>query len=251
MTISPFRLGLFALLVLFQVASSSTAQMVTVTQDLGITQGTTGIRTSVVTGEHMGGMKVTAIFTSGFSQQVDWISLGPGTTAGGAFGTGWSLTESGDTFTSIWFLSNDNTLGPNGTGLGITRVLIDAGPGLTVFDRTFNGDGTPGTNPGLDFNVVLGLSTDNILATYRDVVAVIPNAPVGDIFRSLDIQFLNDGGFASGRTDGLALGFQADTDGTDTVLTPFAVPEPSSLVLFGVAALGLVGYRHLRRKPAA
>jgi hypothetical protein len=237
---SPFRLGWTVLLVLFLIASPSSAQIVTVTQDLGTTQGTTGIATSVTTGATMGGMQVSAFFTNGSSQTVPWIGGFLG--FGSATGTGWMLTESGDTDTSSWMLTNS-------TGFGLTRLVIDGGPGKTVFDRTFGGMiGTPGTSTGRDFVVTSGGSGTTILATYHDQVAVIPNPPVGDIFRSLDIAFQNTGGFASGQT----LGFGADTDSTVDVLTPLAaIPEPSSLLLFSAATLGLVGYRHYRRKQAA
>jgi hypothetical protein len=229
-----------ALLALFMDASPSPAQIVTVTQDLGTTQGTSGIATSVTTGATMGGTQVTAFFANGSSQTVPWVGVGLG--MGGATGTNWSLTESGDTDIASWSLINS-------TGLGLTKLLIDGGPGKTIFDRTFGGQmGTPGTSLGRDFTVTSGLqNSDNILAIYHDQVAVLPNAPVGDIFRSLEVDFLNTGGFASGRT----LGFGADTDTTTDVLAPLPViPEPGSLLLFGAAALGLAGYRCLRPRPA-
>jgi hypothetical protein len=241
MSLRCFRLGWTALLVLLLAASSSPAQIVTVTQDLGIPQGTTGIATSVTTGATMGGMQVTAFFTNNSFQPVFWVGQGLG--SGGAFGTNWSLTESGDTDTQNWTLINS-------TGLGLTRLVIDGGPGKTIFDRTFGGqEGTPGTGLGRDFVVTSGLiPTDNILATYRDVVAVVPNPPVGDIFRSLEVDFLQTGGFASGRT----LTFGADTDTTSSVLFPLpTIPEPGSLLLFGAAILGVASYRRLRSRSAA
>src|SRR6516162_9609043 len=50
--------GWTALLALLLMSTSSPAQMVTVTQDLDTTQGTTGILTSVTAGNAMGGMTV-------------------------------------------------------------------------------------------------------------------------------------------------------------------------------------------------
>jgi hypothetical protein len=239
---SGLRFSWTALPVLLIIASPSSAQIVNVAQNLGTTQGTTGILTPVTSGANMGGMQVTAFFTNSTSETVSWVPLG--LINGGASGTNWSLMESGDTDISTWFLTNT-------TGLGITRLVIDGGPGRTIFDRTFGGMvGTPGTSFGRDFVLVSGgLSTDNILAIYHDQVAVVPNAPVGDIFRSLDINFLNSGGFASGRA--LPLGFGADTDTTVDVLFPLAIPEPGSLLLFGVAALGVVGHRRLLPRRAA
>jgi hypothetical protein len=185
-------------------------------------------------------MQVTAFFTDGSSESVTWVGGFFG--SGSATGTGWSLMESGDTDTSSWFLTNS-------TRLGLTRLLLDGGPGKTVFDRTFGGMiGTPGTSIGRDFVVTSGGVGTTILATYEDQVAVIPNPPVGDIFRYLDVVFQNAGGLASGQV----LGFGADTDSTVDVLTPLAViPEPGSLLLFGVAVLSLAGHRHFQRQRVA
>jgi hypothetical protein len=216
--------------------------MVTVTQDLDTTQGTTGILTSVTAGNAMGGMTVNATFTSGPPETAIWMPTG--FSAGGAFGTNWSVTVSGpSTDTTPWVLMNN-------TGRGITSLVFDGGPGKTIFDRTFGGqEGTPGTGLGVDFNPISGLQTaDVILATYRAQVAVVPNPPVGDIFRFLEIDFQNSGGFGTGRT----LTYLADTDTTTSVLFPLpAIPEPGSLLLFGTAALGLACYRRLRPRPAA
>src|SRR5262245_21071105 len=129
MPCSSFRLVWPALLVVFLAAPPAPAQVV-VTQDLGTTQGTSGILTPITTGATMGGMRVSAFFTDGSSETVSWTGLFLG--FGGAFGTNWSLTESGDTDTSSWSLTNS-------TGLGMTRLVIDGGPGTTVFDRTFGG----------------------------------------------------------------------------------------------------------------
>jgi hypothetical protein len=252
-----FRFGLLALVVLLWAATPSFAGVI-VTQNPGIPQGTLGVQGEsvnfITTGATMAGMQITAIFADLSSQTVTWVAtplVSP--TSGGAFGTGWSVTASNNTFPPppvidphVWTITNTR-------GVGLTELIFDGGPGRTVFDRAITPPFTPGAGLGLDFSTDQFnglLPTDTITATYRDVVSIPPAAPVGDIFRTLDLVFQNSAttGFASGRT----LSFEADTDTTTSDIFPLPIiPEPGSLLLFGVGALGLVGYRRWRRKQAA
>jgi hypothetical protein len=230
-----------AIVVLLVAAAQTMAASVNVTYDPGtinVTEQLTGYGTS---GDMMDGMDVTA-FTAGGSQLVKWATTGPG--AGASIGTGWSLAESGDTFGGYWTLANN-------TGTSMTRLLIDAGPGDTVYDISWPpGAANPGPDYGTEpsargwtFQVVSGLSDLDILATYRDYVAVGGNIPVGDLFRSLDIQFTNPGGFGTGST----LVYISDTDNILFAgdLTP--VPAPGAFLLATLGA-GLVGW--IRRRSA-
>lgn len=205
----------------------------------GTTNTTTALTGFSTTGSMMNGMKVTAFFADATSQPATWGTTGAD--AGGAFGTGWSLIESGDTFGGAWTLSNDS-------GKAITKVLIDAGPGDTVFDIDWgvNGgeEGTVGSALGLRLgNVVNGNGLD-IVATYTDRVAVSPNAPVGDLWRFLEIAFDNAGGYGSGRIDTRALSFWQDTDNLK-FSGDLATPLPTAAAM-GLSMLGLAGLRRRR-----
>ena len=173
----------------------------------GTTNTTTALTGFSTTGSMMNGMKVTAFFADATSQAATWGTTGAD--AGGAFGTGWSLSEAGDTFGGPWTLSN-------GSGKAITKVLIDAGVGDTVFDIDWgvNGgeEGTVGSALGLRLGVTTNGNGLDIVATYTDRVAVAPNNPVGDLWRLLEISFTNAGGYGSGRVDTRALQFSQDTD---------------------------------------
>ncbi len=232
-------IAIAAVVLLFGAVEAQAA--VTVTYDLGTTNFTTALTGYSTYGDMMDGMRVTAYFV-GSAQDAVWGDTGAG--AGAASFGGWSLSESGDTFGGTWRLSNRS-------GSAITRLLIDAGPGDTIFDTRRVGDigGTAGSERGWTFDVTGGSDAGlDILATYRDLVALTATAPVGDVFRRLDIQFRNVGGFATGRD----LTFIADTDNILFAgdITP-AVPEPASLIVWSaIGGLGIVGAWRRRRRAA-
>jgi hypothetical protein len=228
-------------LILLALTSTTIAASVNVAYDPGttnVTQELTGVGTY---GDMMVGMDITAFMSGGGSELVTWAATGPG--AGASIGTGWSLAESGDTFGGYWTLTNN-------TGTSITRLLIDAGPGDTVYDISWPpGDPNPGFGYGTDpsargwtFEVVSGLGDLDILATYRDYVAVGGDPPVGDLFRFLDIEFTNASGFATGST----LQYISDTDNIKFAGDITPVPAPAAVVL-GAMGTGLLGWLTRRK----
>jgi hypothetical protein len=224
------------------VAGQAFAGSVTVVSDPGTLQNTAALTGFATKGDMMVGMKVTAFFSDSSSEYAIWAADGPGN-GKATGGTGWWLAEVGDTFGGRWTLQNPNFL-------GMTRLLIDAGVGDTVFDRTSPSPGTAGSGSGWDFAVVSGTGDDrlDILATYRDAVGVAGNAPVGDLFRRLDIEFIGGTGYRSSVSSYMDLVFIADTDNLKFAgdITP-VVPEPLTMLSSFLAVGALGGYIRRRR----
>ena len=148
----------------------------------------TTLTSSATYGDDMAGMVVTAGFLNGGSQTATWGVTG--SNAGGAFGTKWSLTQSGNTFSNPWTFSN--------SGQSIVSLKINAVPGNTVFDIVEDYELTPGSADGEPFTVVSG-SAPNSFA-YSDAIDISK----GDLFGTLSLNYNN--GFTGKLT------YIADTD---------------------------------------
>lgn len=194
--------------------------------DPGTTYATMAITEFATSGDMMDGMEVQAFFDNGTDETVFWADTGVG--SGAATGTGWSLAQSGDTFFSPWFLFND-------TGVGLTRLLIDAGVGDTVFDLTWAPEpGTAGSAAGQTFAIVAGGDPYDLDVTYRDLITLSGDGPVGDLWRRLELAFET-----TPLRSGDVLEFLQDTDNLEIAgdLTP--VPEPSTVALLAFCLLFL------------
>jgi hypothetical protein len=180
-------------------------------------------------GAQMDGMRVTATFGDASSEVSIWADTGA--TSGAAAGTGWSLSEVGDTFGGDWTLSNTS-------GKSLVRLVIEAIPGNTVFD-IFDvppGPDTPLSARGLPFTVLSGT------APTSSAYSVPIDISLGDLFGTLTLDWA--AGFASGAAN---LVFEADTDSgtTDDPVRP--VPEPASALLVGAALFALWMIRRKER----
>ena len=203
-----------------------------------------GVSEFATTGADMAGMSVTVYSSYGLDIQTWQIRDDQ---SGGAFGRGWSLTQSGDTYKSPWIFSVSNPC------ISVYHLSINAIVGGTVFDLTgpeYGNDsfGTDGSLRGWTFEALesshlysLTGVEPNILALYSDIVKLEgAQGPLGDLYGSLDINLGDLTRFSSGSM----LQFFADTD------TIAAVPEPATMVLLGAGLLCLasISKRRLLRR---
>jgi hypothetical protein len=132
----------------------------------------------------------------------------------------------------------------------MNSIRFDAGTGDAVFD-VVTGSGSPSTTGsadgwafGHDNSASYGNGFD-ITATYSGAVALNGDAPVGDLYRYLDINFTGD---SFEKDDYLT--FRADTDSLLYSGDIGPVPEPSTILLMSTGVLGLVcfGRKRFRKK---
>lgn len=210
----------------------------TITLHSGVVHNTAALTGFSTSGDEMDGMRVTAYFKDGFSQTLSWADLVGD--SGGVTGTGWSLSQAGDTFGGSWTLLSDRSS-------GMSRLVIDGQPGDTLFDVQSDDPRSPGSAFGLVITSVDGPSSLPVFARYVNEVQV-GGIFYGDLYTTLDLSFLDASGGGDGFTGSMAWETDTDSSAVRGGVVPVPVPEPTALVLASAALLGLAAARRRRTK---
>ncbi len=202
---------------------------------------------TTVNGADMAGIEVTVFLQDGSSDTATWAATGAD--SGAASGSGWTLSESGDTLNqpglgAAWTLTNTGTASP------ITGFKIDAWVAQVFFDvymdltDPLDDVGTPGSSQGRPFTADNDKNPVYIYDVWEKYGTSITNANTPE--NTSAVTYLNPlssldlfGGLEVNFTKGVldvdqSMRFMIDTD---------QVPEPP---LYGLLALGLAGFAFRR-----
>ena len=236
------KISMVACATLALLGGAVSAQAQTVTSTPGTFYTTNGAINDNVFLSMMGGVQLTATFADASKNQTLYLT-GKGWTGTGFTLLSFNILPDPNTFLTQWKLENN-------TGSNLTGLTFDASTTRILFDRAFGGEGTPGSNIGNDLDAcrrVLCAVGDawNTTVNYTNEVGLAPNAPVGDLFRTIEVTF-NNGGISKDTWFADAVLF-FDTDISESDVT---VPEPSSLALVAVGLFGLAAAARRRTRRA-
>lgn len=221
-------------------ASGAFAASVTHATDDSTPFVTTGLDTFTTSGADMDGMIITGTFADSSSQSLTFGGTGgdAGETSAGDFNVSFDGVS---TFSTAWDLTVS-------TGQLVSLVFQGA-PGATIFDILDDFPVTPDSARGREFEIS-GSSPDGVIAvTYSNPVGVTPNAPVGDLYATMTVDF--SGLFSGGLDAGTSLSFFQDTDNSASrapvvPVDPVPLPAAGWLMLAGLG--GLAASRRGKKK---
>lgn len=226
---------LLVLALLGAAAASAFAQNV-VTNNLN-PKDTNGITGFATTGAMMDRMTIRVAYSDGSSDSAVWGVTG--TNAGGASTANWSLSLDGDSYSAPWTFSTSQ-----GLNSSVRFIYLDGAPGRTVFDMVYGSTLTPGSELGFPFRILSGIADfDAVTATYSSPLGLNGNAPMGDLYVTLNIDLGTQALWG-----GHVFEFRADTDNATTaIVTGGPVPEPFTMALVGGALVAALKRRRSRR----
>jgi hypothetical protein len=220
------------LMVAASLAVASSTQAITIVTQNGTSYKAAGVESYQTTGANMTGLQVWVAFSNGSVQSANWVGANHGATAADWFRVG----VIGDTYNYLWSIQNLNSEN------GIVGFGFNGAAAGVLFDKSFPGFGTPGSANGSDFSLFASPAprpgADSVAAaTYRDIVSLVGQPPVGDLYASLSIQL----DFFLG--PGTVMQFRQDTDNSFGPLQ--SVPDTG--MTLSLLALGMMCVAGLRR----
>ncbi|MGY9056027.1 MAG: hypothetical protein ACKVGZ_10570, partial [Alphaproteobacteria bacterium] len=128
----------------------------------------------------------------------------------------------------------------------LTKLVIDAGVGGTLFDIVRSPAETPISLGGRAFEDRSNL-TGVIDVRYTTPVAIAGQAPLGDLFGVMTVNFMGVTGGGIDSSNSFLFNSDTDSIGVSSALVAAPIPGALPLILSGIIGFGLMGYRKAKK----